>query len=262
MVLRRLSGKTENTTPVLTLITQFGGSKTHLALPLGQRRRCCLGVHGGDEPVEHRRPEGGSRCSGGCVRRQCLGSTPGREHPGSIWLANWPATRVSPHSPPPGRRRRAPRLWHGCSPPHSRRCCCCSMRCATSSIVIGGWPRVSTPSCKTSRSPSPAPSRAAVVSLPRSQVEMTEWDQQWRIAKVVRRVARDLIANDESEISEVVRPRLFEDLRRRDRVAHVVTLLVGEHAKRTKSLPFASKHQGMWQHHGEFVSLLRIALLD
>jgi predicted AAA+ superfamily ATPase len=29
MVLRRLSGKTENTPPVLTLITQFGGGKTH-----------------------------------------------------------------------------------------------------------------------------------------------------------------------------------------------------------------------------------------
>ncbi len=29
MVLRRLAGKTENTAPVLTLITQFGGGKTH-----------------------------------------------------------------------------------------------------------------------------------------------------------------------------------------------------------------------------------------
>ncbi len=29
MVLRRLAGKTENTSPVLTLITQFGGGKTH-----------------------------------------------------------------------------------------------------------------------------------------------------------------------------------------------------------------------------------------
>ena len=65
---------------------------------------------------------------------------------------------------------------------------------------------------------------ATVISLPRSQVEMTDWDQQWqdRITKVVRRVARDLIANDESEISEVVRQRLFEDLgneRVRKRVA-------------------------------------------
>src|SRR6266852_3648385 len=29
MVLRRLAGKTENSAPVLTLITQFGGGKTH-----------------------------------------------------------------------------------------------------------------------------------------------------------------------------------------------------------------------------------------
>src|SRR2546426_12465711 len=29
MILRRLSGRTENTAPVLTLITQFGGGKTH-----------------------------------------------------------------------------------------------------------------------------------------------------------------------------------------------------------------------------------------
>jgi hypothetical protein len=55
---------------------------------------------------------------------------------------------------------------------------------------------------------------AAVISLPRSQVEMTDWDLQWqeKITKVVRRVAKDLIANDEAEISEVVRRRLFEDL--------------------------------------------------
>ena len=29
MTLRRLAGETENTSPVLTLITQFGGGKTH-----------------------------------------------------------------------------------------------------------------------------------------------------------------------------------------------------------------------------------------
>ncbi len=55
---------------------------------------------------------------------------------------------------------------------------------------------------------------AAVISLPRSQVEMTDWDMQWqdKITKVVRRVAKDLIANDETEISEVVRRRLFENI--------------------------------------------------
>ena len=55
---------------------------------------------------------------------------------------------------------------------------------------------------------------AAIISLPRSQVEMTDWDMQWqeKITRVVRRVAKDLIANDETEISEVVRRRLFEDI--------------------------------------------------
>lgn len=54
----------------------------------------------------------------------------------------------------------------------------------------------------------------AVISLPRSQVEMTDWNQerQERITKVVNRVAQDLVANDESEISEVVRRRLLADL--------------------------------------------------
>ena len=43
---------------------------------------------------------------------------------------------------------------------------------------------------------------------------MTEADLEWqeRITKVVNRVAQDLITNDESEISEVVRRRLFENL--------------------------------------------------
>ena len=43
---------------------------------------------------------------------------------------------------------------------------------------------------------------------------MTDWDLQWqeKIVKVVGAVAKQLIANDETEISEVVRRRLFEDL--------------------------------------------------
>jgi len=51
---------------------------------------------------------------------------------------------------------------------------------------------------------------AAVISLPRSQVEMTDRDLGWqdRITKVVRRVA---IVNEEN--GEVVHRQLFEDLR-------------------------------------------------
>src|SRR5438034_8565892 len=50
--------------------------------------------------------------------------------------------------------------------------------------------------------------------MQRCQVVMSQVDKecQYRISKVVRRVAKDLIANDETEISEVVRRRLFQDL--------------------------------------------------
>ena len=55
---------------------------------------------------------------------------------------------------------------------------------------------------------------AAMVSLPQSKPEMSDWDLRWQdiIVKEVNRVAKNLIANDETEISEVVRRRLFEDL--------------------------------------------------
>ena len=43
---------------------------------------------------------------------------------------------------------------------------------------------------------------------------MTEGDLVWqeRITKVVKSVAEDLLVNDEAEISEVLRRRLFENL--------------------------------------------------
>src|SRR5258708_30922236 len=55
---------------------------------------------------------------------------------------------------------------------------------------------------------------AAVLSLPKSKTEMKPFEEEWqtRITKVVKRVARDLIANDEAEVSEVVRRRLFENI--------------------------------------------------
>src|SRR5439155_10989039 len=47
MVLRRLAGRTENTAPVLALITQFGGGKTHTLTALYH-----LVKHGG-APADH-----------------------------------------------------------------------------------------------------------------------------------------------------------------------------------------------------------------
>ena len=46
MVLRRLSGRTENTAPVLTLITQFGGGKTHTLTSLYHLANAGRDAHG------------------------------------------------------------------------------------------------------------------------------------------------------------------------------------------------------------------------
>jgi len=56
--------------------------------------------------------------------------------------------------------------------------------------------------------------KSAVFSLPRSEVEMTDFDLKWqdKIVKTVGAVAKPLLVNDEAEISEVIRRRLFQDL--------------------------------------------------
>ncbi|MDW8266686.1 MAG: hypothetical protein RMJ52_15290 [Gemmataceae bacterium] len=56
--------------------------------------------------------------------------------------------------------------------------------------------------------------RAAIISLPCSQVEMTNWDLKWQdeIVKIIGAVAKPLLIHDEGKISEVIRRRLFENL--------------------------------------------------
>ena len=55
---------------------------------------------------------------------------------------------------------------------------------------------------------------AVMLSLPRSSVELTPWDVEWqgKIERVVRRVAKDLIVTDQGDVADVVRRRLFSDL--------------------------------------------------
>ena len=77
MVLRRLSGETANTAPALSLVTQFGGGKTHTLTALYHLANAgpdCRAI------PRRRRPgqRGGNRRSSGragrCFRRQRLGS--------------------------------------------------------------------------------------------------------------------------------------------------------------------------------------------
>ena len=229
MVLRRLEGKTENTAPVVTLVTQFGGGKTHTLTSLyhlakaGEEAlelpgiRDLLTGEGVDAPPSAKvgvfvgnawDPEDGRETPWIDLARQLAGDQ-GIEALGTAARTTPPGTdalsRVFAAANRPvlllfdevlnfvNRHRRMAESFHAFI--------------QNLTVAVTGTTHA-----------------AAVISLPRSQVEMTPSDQEWqdRLTKVVRRVAQDLIANDESEISEVVRRRLFENLgdeRHRRRVA-------------------------------------------
>jgi len=219
MVLNRLKGKTENTAPVLTLITQFGGGKTHTLATLYHIARSGKVLYENTETsdmisqaelptVENIKaavfvgnawdPREGHETPWIDIARQLAGDK------GVAELGT--AAKTSP----PGTEALG-RIFKAAGGPvlvlfdevlnflNRHRNLADSFYAFIQNLTVamtgttGG---------------------AAVISLPRSQVEMTDWDNQWqtKITKVVRRVAKDLIANDETEISEVVRRRLFEDL--------------------------------------------------
>jgi len=219
MVLRRLAGETAETAPVLTLITQFGGGKTHTLTTLYHLARA------GKDASKFRGVPGLLEAAGlsavpaarvGVFVGNAWDPGEGRETPW-IDLARQLAgdkgvelLGAAAKDTPPGtdalarvfeaaggsvlllfdevlnfinRHRRFAEPFHAFIQ---------NLTVATTGTKCG----------------------AAVISLPRSQVEMSDWDLQWqeKITKVVRRVAKDLIANDETEIAEVVRRRLFEEL--------------------------------------------------
>ncbi len=218
MVLRRLAGQTENTAPVLALITQFGGGKTHTLTALyhlvhngrklsdGDAVRPLLDAAGLDAPPKAQvavfvgnawDPAPGAETPWIDMARQlagdkgvaALGSEAREKAPGTANLA---------------------RLLVEAGP--------CLILCDevlnflsrhrdradAFRDFLGNLVRTLTGTT----------GGAAVISLPQSKPEMSDWDQRWQdiIVKEVNRVAKNLLSNDEAEISEVVRRRLFEDL--------------------------------------------------
>ena len=219
MVLRRLSGRTDNTSPVLTLITQFGGGKTHTLTTLYHLARHGDAIAGHNGVADLVREAGVAAVPKAKVAvfvGNAWDPQPGRETP---WIdiarqlagdRGVEALGAAAKTTPPGTDSIA-RVFQTASAPvlllfdevlnylnrhrgsaESFHAFLQNLTVATTGTTHG----------------------AAVISLPRSQVEMTASDQEWqdKISKVVRRVAKDLIANDETEISEVVRRRLFQDL--------------------------------------------------
>jgi hypothetical protein len=219
MVLRRLGGETANTAPVLTLITQFGGGKTHTLTTLyhlannGAEANQFLGV---PDLLASASLKAIPEARVGVFVGNAWDPREGRETP---WLdLAWQLARekgiaalgTAAKTAPPGTEALG-RVFEA----------------AGGSVLVlfdevlnfvnrhrGMADHFHAFIQNLTVAMTGASRSAAVISLPRSQVEMTEWDVQWqdRITKIVRRVAKDLIANDEAEISEVVRRRLFEDL--------------------------------------------------
>jgi hypothetical protein len=219
MVLRRLAGKTENTAPVLMLITQFGGGKTHTLTTLyhlARSGKTASNFAGVSDLLNEAGLSAAPKAEVAVFVGNAWDPQEGRETP---WIdvarqlagdagveILGPAAKTSP----PGTEAIG-RLFEKAGGTvlilfdevlnffNRHRNMADSFHAFIQNLTVA--------MTGTTRG-------ALVVSLPRSQVEMTDWDIQWqdKITKVVRRVAKDLIANDEAEISEVIRRRLFEDL--------------------------------------------------
>lgn len=197
MVLRRLSGETSNTAPVLTLITQFGGGKTHTLSALyhmaseGAKADKYPGVdvllkEAGIGTIPQAKvaafvgnawdPQEGRETPWIDVARQLAGEK-GVKELGAAAKTTPPGTealtRVFRAANRPvlllfdevlnflNRHRSMANQFHAFIQ---------NLTVATTGTTHG----------------------AAMISLPRSQVEMTDWDVQWqdKITKVVRRVAK------------------------------------------------------------------------
>ena len=219
MVLRRLSGETANTAPVLTLVTQFGGGKTHALTVLyhlahkGDKAKAFAGIAGllasanlGSVPKAKVAvfvgnawdPQSGHETPWIDIAAQLAGDA------GVALLG--PTAKTTP----PGTEALAKVFAAAGST--------VLILCDEVLNFVNRHRNLADPFHAFVQNLTVAMTGtshgAAVISLPRSQTEMTEYDMAWqeKITKVVRRVSKDLIVNDEGEIAEVIRRRLFDDL--------------------------------------------------
>ena len=219
MVLRRLAGKTENTSPVLTLITQFGGGKTHTLTTLyhlATNGDAVAGYDGVSDLVSEAGVSSIPKAKVAVFVGNAWDPQDGRETP---WIdiarqlagdKGVEALGAAAKTTPPGTDAIA-QVFQAAGAPvlllFDEVLNYLNRHRGGADSFLSFIQNLTVATTGTSHG-------ACVISLPRSQVELTEWDQEWqdRISKVVRRVAKDLIVNDETEISEVVRRRLFQDL--------------------------------------------------
>ena len=219
MVLRRLAGKTANTSPVMTLVTQFGGGKTHTLTALYHLVTAGESVGSRDEVADLLRDAGLAAAPEARVAVFVGNAWDPREDREAPWIdvarqlagdRGAELLGASSATTPPGTEALG-RVFAAAGAPvlvlfdevlnfvNRYRRMADSFHAFIQNLTVAMTGTTH---------------GAAVISLPRSQVEMSDFDMAWqnKITKVVRRVAKDLLANDETEVSEVVRRRLFDQI--------------------------------------------------
>lgn len=239
MVMRRLAGETANTAPVLSLVTQFGGGKTHTLCALYHLATSGDKVSDNDGVCKLLTDAGLAQAPAAKVAVFVGSAWDPQENNETPWIdlarqlagdAGVRALGAAARRTPPGTTA-LERIFAAADEPvlvlfdevlnfmNRHRKMADSFHAFIQNLTVAMTATTH---------------GVAVISLPRNAVEMTEDDMQWqeKITKVVKRVAKDLIANDEGEIGEVVRRRLFDsigDERTRKKVSKVYADWCFEH---------------------------------
>jgi hypothetical protein len=218
-VLRRLGGETEQAPPVLSFVTQFGGGKTHTLTALWHLARLgpdATALPGISEVLARERLAALPKARIGVFVGNAWDPQPNLPTPwlDLAWQLGGEAAAVelgaAARTSPPGTASLA-RLLAAANAPvlvlmdevlnfmNRHRVLADAFYAFLDNLI---------------RTATGARHVAVVLSLPKAAAEMTAYEQDWqdRIIKTVKRVARDLIADDETELSEIVRRRLFESL--------------------------------------------------
>lgn len=216
MVLRRLNGETVNTAPVLSLITQFGGGKTHTLTAL--YHLCSNGKKSKDFPgvADMMKATGLKEIPEAKVAffvGNAWDARPGIETP---WmdladqLAGDKGREIFAHCKgAPGTKVIGELLKLVGKPVlilFDETLNYISRHESQSNQFYSFVQNLTVALTSTEKT-------VGLFSLPASPTEMTDVLREWqdKLTKVVGRVGKDLVANDASEVSEIVRRRLFED---------------------------------------------------
>ncbi len=217
IVLRRLNGVTTNTAPVLSLITQFGGGKTHTLTAL--YHLCSNGAAGKKfSGVPEMMMAAGVKEIPNAKIAVFVGNSWDAKSFETPWLdiAYQLAGKKGVEALGDEAKKRAPgtkaigELLSLVNEP-------VLLLFDETLNYLGRYPQQATQFHSFVQNLTVALTSAknavGIFSLPASPTEMTEDLREWqdKLTKVVGRVGKDLVASDASEVSEIVRRRLFED---------------------------------------------------